>query len=264
MTEDKAKSTTISLEQMATRYLDALQKVHDLVCFTLAGARKISEQDYDEFSQQLQIMPRQQSRMAFEKAKEATQQWLLRNSLGDSLALVVPLMEDCRTICELCQLKAAKKTGKAALNKVRGKSRTDFLQLPPEEKFTHLKENYDIGCEVDEHILALLSLTKCLMMNNGVVSTEAADDKGELRVKIRSVQLVQGAGTAEDMAKGKLTLSRKVGDSELVFKENEQIGFSKAEHIGALLTVGVFVTNMLQGLQAYAKKTGAASEEAAS
>jgi hypothetical protein len=38
----------------------------------------------------------------------------------------------------------------------------------------------------------------------------------------------------------------------------ETIYFTKAEHIGAILTIGIFVTDVLRGIQAYAKSTGAA------
>jgi hypothetical protein len=67
------EQTKISLEEMAIRYLDVLQRNYDMVCFTLAGSRKINESDYDDFSQQLQVMPRQPARMEFEKAKFASE-----------------------------------------------------------------------------------------------------------------------------------------------------------------------------------------------
>jgi len=256
-TSKTTETQTISLEDMATRYLDALQKVHDMVCFSLAGARMVSERDYDEISQQLQVMPRQQNRMPFERAKEASEQWLLRNSLADSLALVAPLMEDTRTLCELCELRAAGTTDRASLDQVRGANRDAFLRLAPKEKFARLRERFDIGCEVEPHILALLAVTQCLLGNDGRLSAEAAGEAGELRVPIRSVHLVP-AGESE----GRVTLERSIEDNERVLAVGQPIRFSRAELIGAILTVGMFVGNLLQGLQEYAKKTGAASEGA--
>src|SRR6266853_6003326 len=105
--------TRISIGEVATRYLDSLQRVYDIVSFCMASSRKISEQDYEEFSHKLQIMPRQESRMDFEKAKDTTEQWYLRNSLGDAISLVVPLMEDCRTIAALCDYKVGGKNDAA-------------------------------------------------------------------------------------------------------------------------------------------------------
>jgi len=250
-------NTTISLDDMATRYLDALQKIHDMVCFSLAGARGISERDYDEFSQQLQVMPRQQSRREFEHAKQATQQWVLRNSLGDALALVAPLMEDCRTICELCDAKAQGKTDAASLDKIRGENRQQFLQLKPAEKFDHLASHFNIQCEVKEHILVLLRITHSLMANDGKLAKEDCDSDGGVTLKIRSVQLTQDPAQSDS-----LVLKRQIADSERRIQEGEEIHFSKAEQIGSILTIGVFVTEMLQGLQNYATSTGNARESA--
>lgn len=254
---NQQQSTTISLEQMATRYLDALQKIHDMVCFTLAGARGISERDYDEFSQQLQVMPRQQSRREFENAKITTQRWILRNSLGDALALVAPIMEDCRTICELCDAKAESKTDATSLAAIRGDNRQKFLQLKPEKKFDDLAERFNIQCDVKSHVLNLLHVTRSLMTNDGVLAKEDCDAEGGITLRIRSVQLAQSPDEAD-----KLVLKRQIADSERRIQAGEEINFSKAEHIGSLLTIGVFVTEMLQGLQNYAKATGNARETA--
>lgn len=249
--------TKISLEEMANRYLDSLQKTYDMVCYTLAGSRRLNEADYDEFSQQLQVMPRQVARMEFERAKFATEQWLLRTSLADSLALVIPVLEDARTICALCDFKASGSRDQDALQKIATVKRSEFLQQPIEDKFKLLAEKYNITCEVTPHVLGLMEITKALMTKDGILTEEESEDGAMRRLLIRSVQIVQ-TPDADTSGGNRLSLSRKVGDSERQIKVGEKIHFTKAEHLGSLLTMGIFITDILKGIQLYAQSTGAA------
>jgi len=256
MSKPTPETTTISLEEMAARYLDTLQRNYDMVSYTLAGSRKINESDYDEFSQQLQVMPRQPSRLSFDKAKVASEQWLLRNSLADGLAIVMPVLEDARTICALCDFKASGSTDQDELQKIASNQRAEFLQEEIGRKFEILEERYQIGCDVKEHILGLMEFTKALMMKDGILTAEESSDGEKRQLKIRSVQIVQ-SGDGGDTS-GSLSLTRRVGDSERDIKVGDSIHFTKAEHIGAILTIGIFVTDILRGIQAYAQSTGAA------
>jgi hypothetical protein len=255
-----ASPQTISLGEVANRYLEALQRIYDIVSYSLASSRKINEHDYDEFSQQLQVMPRQQCRMDFEQAKDATEHWFLRNSLGDSVALVVPLMEDCRTISALCNFKVAKKNDAAGLQKIVSEDRTAFLQLSIKDKFKHLEQNYSVSSPVQEHIEGLVEATRILMWKNGIVTAEDTGTEGKIKVKIRSVQLVQVPGNTTPGQEPTMSIARRMGDAEKVFNVGDKISLTKAEHIGSIITVGLFIASMLQALKAYAKKTGAADD----
>lgn len=252
-------AASISLNEVATRYLDSLQRVYDIVSYSLAASRRINEHDYDEFSQQLQVMPRQQARMDFEKAKDATEHWFLRNSLGDAIALVGPLMEDCRTISALCTYKVAGKNDQARLQAIVGEERQKFMQLPAKEKFRVLTEEYSVSSPVQEHIEGLLDAAKCLIWKNGVVSEEEVNSDGKLKFKIRTVHIVPVSAPSPGK-EPTLSITRRMGDSEKVFAVGETIGLSKAEHIGAIITVGLFIASMLQALQDFAKKIGAADD----
>jgi len=258
MSNPAPEQTTISLEEMAARYLDTLQKNYDMVSFTLAGSRKINESDYDEFSQQLQVMPRQPARLPFDKAKLASEQWLLRNSLADGLAIVMPVLEDARTICALCDFKASGSTDQEELNQIAANQRAEFLQQEIDKKFEILTERYQIKSDVKDHILGLMEFTKALMMKDGILTEEEAEDGKKRNLKIRSVQIVQSADGAKSDVPGSLNLTRQVGDTQRDIQVGDTIHFTKAEHIGAILTIGIFVTDILRGIQAYAQSTGAA------
>jgi len=250
-----APTTTISLNDVADRYLDHYQKLFDLLIFSLSSFRKASEQDYDEFANQLVIMPKNKARMSFEKAKDATEGWVLKHILSEALGSVVPLMEDSRTICALCDFKAANSNDAAALQAVTTTDRQNFLQLPIAEKFALLRKKYELSSEVEEHVISLLEITRALLVKDGVLSAEETGNKPELTIKIRSVTLVQNPGTTTDS----VNLSRKISDNTRTVKIGDKIVLTKAEQFGSLITLAIFLASLLQGVQNYARKTGAAS-----
>lgn len=251
-------TTTISLNDVADRYLNHYQKLFDLSMFSLSSFRKASEQDYDEFAQQLLVMPKNNARMGFDKAKDATEIWVLKHILSEGLGSVVPLMEDCRTICSLCDYKAAKKNDAAELQTITGKDRQEFIALPISEKFALLKKKYGLESEVQEHIQSLLQVTQALI-KEGVLTTIETSGNPEITLKIRSVTLVQTAGKPNAGGEATVSLTRKISDNSRVVKVGEKIAFSKAEQFGSLVTLAIFLASMLQGVQAYAQKTGAAA-----
>jgi hypothetical protein len=251
-------TTTISLNDVADRYLNHYQKLFDLSMFSLSSFRKASEQDYDEFAQQLIVMPKNNSRMSFDKAKDATETWILKHILSEALGSVVPLMEDCRTICALCDYKAAKKNDTAELQTITGKNRQEFIALPITEKFAVLKKKYGLESDVQEHIQSLLQVTRALV-KEGVLTNAETDGKAEITLKIRSVSLIQTPGKPNAGGESTVSLTRKISDNSRVVKVGEKIAFTKAEQFGSLVTMAIFLASMLQGVQAYAKKTGAAA-----
>ena len=250
-------TTTISLNDVADRYLSHYQKLFDISMFSLSSFRKASEQDYDEFAQQLIVMPKNNARMGFDKAKDATETWVLKHVLAESLGSVVPLMEDCRTICALCDYKTAKKNNQTELQTITGKQRQEFIALPLPEKFKLLKQKFGLESEVQEHVQSLLQVTRALARDSVLTDAET-EGKPETTLKIRAVTLVQNPAKGPG-GEATVNLSRKITDNSRVVKVGDRITFSKAEQFGSLVTMAIFLGSMLQGVQAYAKKTGAAS-----
>jgi hypothetical protein len=250
-------TTTISLNDVADRYLSHYQKLFDISMFSLSSFRKANEQDYDEFAQQLIVMPKNQSRMSFDKAKDATENWVLKHVLAEALGSLVPLMEDCRTICALCDFKTAKKQTNSEVQTIVGQQRQDFIAMPLADKFKLLKEKYNLSSEVQEHVQSLLSVTRALARDSVLTEMET-DGKPETTLMIRAVTLVQNPAKGPN-GEQTVNLSRKVADHSRVVKVGEKITFTKAEQFGSLVTMAIFLGSMLQGVQAYAKKTGAAT-----
>jgi len=250
-----APTTTISLSNVADRYLDHYQKLFDLLIFSLSSFRQASEKDYDEFANQLIIMPKNKARMSFEKAKDVTEGWVLKHILSEALGSVVPLMEDSRTICALCDFKAANSTDAALLQSITTTDRQSFLQLPIAKKFELIRTKYALSSEVEEHVISLLEITRALLVKDGVLTLEETGNKPEITLKIRSMTLIQNPTPSGDS----VNLSRKISDNIRTVKVGDKIVLSKAEQFGSLITLAIFLASLLQGVQNYARKTGAAS-----
>lgn len=248
-------TTTISLNDVADRYLDHYQKLFDLLIFSLSSFRQASEKDYDEFANQLVIMPKNKARMSFEKAKDTTEGWVLKHILSEALGSVVPLLEDSRTICALCDFKAANSNDAAVLQAITTTDRQNFLQLPIAKKFELLRTKYALSSEVEEHVVSLLEITRALLVKDGVLTAEETGNKPELTLKIRSMTLVQNPAPSGDS----VNLSRKISDNTRTVKVGDKIVLAKAEQFGSLITLAIFLASLLQGVQNYARKTGAAN-----
>ncbi|MDD5261281.1 MAG: hypothetical protein PHD76_05465 [Methylacidiphilales bacterium] len=248
-------ATVISLNDVAERYLQVYQRLFDIACFCLASFRKINEEDYDQMAQQSSVMPKIQSRMDFERAKDATQFWMARNTLSEALSTIVPLLEDCRTVCALCDYKMTGKADPALVEKITGPDRQQFLQLPIPEKFAQLKKKYGIESELEDHVQSLLDLTKALVLKDGKLTNEEARN-GKLTLKLRMITVMQAPAQSQG-GEPILGLTRRMTDHVRDIAVGDKIELSRAEAIGGLITIAGFLATMLQGVQAYAKKVGA-------
>jgi hypothetical protein len=252
-----AGQTTISLNDVADRYLRVYQRLFDVAMFNFASYRKVSEEDYDFVGQQFPVMPHSQSRRNFEGAKDTAQDWLARNLISEALSTVVPLLEDCRTVLALCDYKASGKTDAARIQEITNQERASFMGLPIPEKFKLLKDKYAVSSELQEHIQSLLDVTKCMVMHENKVAPEAAPG-GTLVFKIRAITIVQAPAQSKEGGEPILGLTRRMQDHTRELKAGEEIHLAKAEVVGALVTIAGFLATLLQGVQVYAKKVGAA------
>lgn len=251
--------TTISLNDIAERYLGVYQRLFDVVSINLAGFRKINEEDYDQIGQQASVMPKVQARMDFEAAKDAAQFWIGRNALSEALSTVVPLMEDCRTVCALCDYKIAGKTDASAIQKITGEDRQKFLQLPIPEKFKAVAKSYGITSELEPHVLSLMDLAKAMVLKDGKVTEEEAKN-GELVLQIRAITVTQQP-TQSASGETILGLARRMSDHSRTLKVGDKAELNRAELLGALVTIAGFLATFLKGVQDYAQKVGAADDK---
>jgi len=117
---------TISLNEIADRYLKVYQRLFDIAMINMAGARKVSEEDYEAVTNQFPVQPQQKERRDFEDAKDEAFDWQCRGLISEALSTVVPLMEDCRTVLALCDYKAAGKNDPDRIKEITDKERKEF------------------------------------------------------------------------------------------------------------------------------------------
>ena len=69
---ESPKPAQINLGEVVNNYLKALQRVFDVMNYTLASERLLNEQEYENFSRGNRVMPSQQSRLDYEGARSET------------------------------------------------------------------------------------------------------------------------------------------------------------------------------------------------
>jgi hypothetical protein len=244
----------INLGEVVTKYLQALQRVYDVMTFSLAGQRLLNESEYEAFSRSNRIMPSQQTRMDFDTAREETASWLLKQTFNESLGLLVLFLDDVRTICGICQWKAKEGRTESDLQRVLQEERASFLRLDLPGKIDHLKSAYGIDSQSIEHVRSLYKARIAMANKDSVVSEKDVTD-GTLTLKLRSVQL-QAAPAANGGQKGAVVVTSELSDITRDFSVGQEIKLNKNEHIASILTIAFFITSMAESLRDYAQKLG--------
>ncbi len=245
------KTTQINLGEVVNNYLEALQRVHDVVNYTLAAERLLNEDEYDEFSRQSRVMPSQKSRMDYHQAKEEMNRWLLKQTLNESLGVLVLFLDDTRTISTLSSWKS--KGGEGDIQKMLQDERLEFARLDLPGKINYLREKHSISSPSEEHILSLYKVRRALATREGKVP-EAEASEGKLTVKLRSVQLK--TAPSEGNQPGGVFVTSEVGDILKEFAVGSEVRLSKSEHLAVILTVAFFITSQAQSLKEFAQSLG--------
>jgi len=245
--------TTINLSDIADRYLEVYQRLFDITGFILASSQKATAIEYDQFRAPFPIIPKTDSTMSFEKAREATRNWLTRNVLSEALSTIVPLLEDSRTVLALCDYKVAGKPDEEKVRQITGKDRQEFMALEISKKLDLLKKKYDVDSELRDHIMALTDLTRDLVGNNG----KAGKD---ITLKIRSIAPSPAPRTPQEGSHPDPGLTRQMADHDRIIKKGDDIELTEAEVVGSLITIAGFLATLLQSVQQYAQKVGAADD----
>ena len=238
MSEPSAQS--ISLNDLGMRYLSALQHLSDLMVLTWAGARAVSEQDYEETFRSLAGLPATQFRLPLETAREEAARWWLKNSLGEVLGLCLVFLEDIRRICGLITFHAAKAAASGDLAALAAEVNSDPGPLDIPTRLNRLKSRYALTLPLEAEILSLVALHRCFLQTGGTVPADAA-----LTLQLKSVQR-----PAEGESAPRLT------DHARTWKAGERIAVSREEHAALFTTLSVFLSATLAAVQEFAKASG--------
>ncbi|MEO0793813.1 MAG: hypothetical protein AAFX93_01550 [Verrucomicrobiota bacterium] len=247
--EAENKSTQINLGEVVNNYLEALQRVHDVMNYSLAAERMLSEQEYENFSRANRVMPSQKSRMDYTSVKREYNTWLLKQTLNEVLGVLVLFLDDCRTISTLSNWKAGNQQGD--IQKTLQDERMEFARMDLPSKIGYLKEKHSISSPSEEHILSIYQLRRALA-NKGSVVSENDVTGGKLTIKLRSVQLKTQPGQQG----GGVFVTSEVGDMVRELGVGDFAGLNKNEHLASILTVAFFITTQAQSLKEFAERLG--------
>jgi hypothetical protein len=257
--QEQPKATTISLAEIATKYLEALQRQLDLSTFHFSASRLLNEQQYDDFSRNSRVMLLPNARLPFDRAKEETDKWFLKHTLTECLGLVVLFLEDARTISCLCSWKANPNRKPADLQDSVIKDREKFLALDFTGKLKYLQDTHSISSPFADHLISLLRLRECLANRGGTVGEQDTTEAGKLTLKLRGLQFTPNATPGKDEnSASQVQMTPQLNDIMRTFNVGQKIELSKQESIFCILTIGFVLTSMLQSLQEQAKKLGVA------
>lgn len=240
MSEQNPQNISINLREMANRYMGGLQRTFDLAAAVIGSLRCQTERDYDEFARLTRFMPSPGQHAGFDVIRPAAEAWLLRNLLSDSLGMLVPFLEDVRSVAALAEWKAAG-SDQNKVQKIIGDDRQAFLRLSLPDKFAHLREKFSVKAENEAFIAGYLKLGQVLA-KGGTVGDGDGNDGKDLVVTLTAVQLQPSAPGATQQQGRLVGLPRK-------FAHGEKVELKKEEVLALFTTISVFVSAIMTSLQ---------------
>jgi hypothetical protein len=247
---ETAQTVQINLRDIGLKYIGGIQRIFDLAACTLGSLRCQTERDYDEFSRAARFMPSQQQRLAFDAVRPISEAWLLRQLLAEGLGLLVPVLEDARSVAELARWKAAGAADQAQVQKILGADRQAFLALSLEDKAKFVRERFGISAPNEIFLHGYVKLGAALSRGGTVVENDATDGD-ELVVRLATVELQStpaGEGGAQAAVTGRMTEVQKR------FAVGQKVELKKEEALAIFATIAVYITGILGGLQGFVAK----------
>ena len=249
-TPSEPQTVQINLRDMGLKYLGAIQNTFDLATATIGALRTQTERDYDEFARSVRFMPSQQHHLSFDAVRPAADSWLLRQLVNEAIGLLVPFLEDTRSVAALARFKAEGGTDQAKLQRILGEDRQNFLRLSIEDRIKLLKEGYTISAATDVFLPGYIKLLQVLS-RGGVVAQDDVNDGNDFVVRLTVVDL-QPAAAAEGQ-QGQVT--GRLLEVQKRFPVGARVDFRKEEVLSIFSSVAVFISGVMGSLQAFVAKT---------
>jgi hypothetical protein len=237
-TEGEQRTMTISLKDMAQRYLGAIQRTYDIAAIVVQGTREVNERGYDDLIASSRFLPSREKHAKFDQAKAIAERWILRNLVSDAFGAVVPFLEDARTVCALHDWKKAG-SDQGKLPAIFNEERQKFVRLDTPGKLAHLQSTYGLQFRLSEHLTGIESLAACLIRHDGTVPEKAAP----LSFTLVSLDLIAGKAPAESK------LQPQLGEVRKEFAAGATVTLDKVEYMNVLATIALFMNDLMRVLQ---------------
>lgn len=243
----------INLQQIAQQFMAGLQRHFDMLAFNLASRESVQEAAYNARVNAPRIMPAAPRHQNFEQMQAYARDLLLRQVIGDAVNLAVTGMNNAHFFLALVKATDANKNVSPEAQQAAQDSQRAFVPAQLDEKFNRLEKDYGIMCELEDSIISLGFTIQVLLQQGGIVKEAQVDEKGELVIDLKTIEIVQPA-SGEQKPQGKLADLRKV------FRAGEQIVFSDVELQLVLVTVASFADSLFKSVAEYAKTMQERSE----
>jgi hypothetical protein len=221
-----------------------LQHLSDLVLFSSVASSSVQEKDYIDPPAFFKFQIANSQKYDFSQVKERFQQWCLINSFEDAVDYLNCFLDECYVVCEI--LKSSQnnliKFGLFRHISSRGKVKFNKLGLP--DKIKRLKDAYGVFSPMEDHIMSLNRVRKCLVHRLGIVGSQDVSPNNVITAKFKQIQLlaVNQDNTQEIVISGPLTVESgwrvavRLNDFNKDFRLSERIVFSEHEHVWAIFT----------------------------
>lgn len=242
MTDSASRS--ISLNDIGLRYFATLQRLSDVIVFTWAGARSVSEQGYEEVARSVPGLPASQFRVPFHTAREEAERLWLKQSINELLGLCMVFLEDVRKLAALVTFNAARARATGDLASLAAEVNAALGQSDPETRVKQLRERYGIYSPEESELLSLAGFARSLFVNGGIVPNGAA-----VTLQLKMLQPPE----PEDS-------EPRFGEFQRIWMAGEIIALTREQHAAIFTTLSIFIGGMLAAVQEYAQRSGLSEE----
>lgn len=231
----------ISLNDIGLKYLSSLQRLSDLMVAHWAGAQAVEEQTYNELSRSVPGLPSTEFHIPFSAAKEEAERWVLKHSANEVLGLATMFLEEVRKLCALVAFNAARAnaSGDLALLAAELNGRPNLPD--PAARFRQLRERYAVTSPFEGELVSLTDFAKCLFQTNGRIVGNGAP----LTLRLKTIH-----PPAEGESQPRLL------DFQRSWSAGENLMLTREEHAAIFTTVSLFIGNLMNAVQEYAKRSG--------
>lgn len=234
---------TVSLNEIAQKYTEAIQHLSDLSVFLWASARSVSEQGYDDTARNIPGLPVTAFRLPFETAKEFAERAFFKHSINEVLGLVGVFLEDIRRLAGLIIFNAARARGNEDLATLAAQLNTP----PPADLVARMKavsERLQRPLPLGVELLSMVELARIHFQQNGSVAAGHAYD-----LKLKAIQ-PPPEGQTQPL----------IGDYTRTWNSEERVLLEREEHAAIFTTATIFFNTTLEALQEFAKVSGLTPE----
>jgi|SRR5690625_3139823 len=237
----------LNLKKIADQFIGGLQHHFDMLAFNLASREAATEEAYHRHSKAPGMMPAEGAHRNFEQMQAHARDLLFGQIVNDALNLSVSCMHNVHLFLALVKARSEHGELTEEAQKEAQRVQQKFLQMPLDQKFNLLEEEYEIMCELEDTVLSFGFVMQAVAQQRGIVQKAQLDEQQELKLELKQAPENESPG---DVWRNPRALETVVK----VFRDGEKIVFSDLELQTIILTVTVFAHQLFTSVFRYAQE----------